>query len=128
MAPAAQTFRVHVRPVMPAALALGVGAWFDIHLRRTFRAVHSCSRGDKYVPQLIAEPRNGAVDRAGRPQVELGGERGADLLLLAPFLDCLGDRLAQLTHGGPTVECGLVQLRVRHFVPGALKDAELAAA
>src|SRR4051812_41225970 len=126
LAPAAQAFCVHVRPVMPAALALGVGAWFDVHLGRTFRAVRSCPRCNEYIPQLSAEPRNGVVDRAGRAQVELGGERGADLLLLAPFLDCLRDRLAQLADGGPTVERGLVQLRVGHFVPGVLKDAELA--
>src|SRR5215212_1276218 len=75
LAPAAQALAVHVRAVMPAALALGVGAGFDVHLGRTIAAMRSCPRSDECIPQLIAEPRDRIVDRAGGPQVELGGER-----------------------------------------------------
>src|SRR3954467_4281493 len=124
----AQSFAVHVCPVVPAPLAFRIGARFHVHLGRTIGAMRGCTRRDEHILELVAKPCNRVVYRAGRPDVELRCEWRADLLLLASFLDCLGGRLAELAHGAPALDLRLLQLRVGDFVPGALEDARVATA
>src|SRR3954465_6467635 len=71
LAAAAQACVIDVRPVMPAALALGVAARFDFDLERAFRAVCARPRRNEHILQLVAEPRDRVVYGAGGAQVEL---------------------------------------------------------
>ena len=94
VAAAAQPLLVHVRPVMPAALAFRMLAGRDFHFRLAF--VHARRRGQHQVLELIAETRKQRVVAAARAIVELGLQRGADLALDAQRFDALSDRIAQL--------------------------------
>src|SRR5688572_15339931 len=78
LAAPAQALAVDVGAVVPATVALGMGTRRDIHLGRTFRPMRSCTGCDEHVLQLLAEPGDRVVCRAGGPDVELRGQRRAD--------------------------------------------------
>src|SRR6185436_13777043 len=54
VAPGAEGRAIHVRPVMPAALALGMLARGDLH-RRARAALQTRRRGQQQVLQMLAE-------------------------------------------------------------------------
>src|SRR5690348_1877709 len=124
LAAAAQARAVHVGPVVPAALALRMPArdHIDGH-RRSVGLVHACARGDEDEPEVVLQSFQGLERRPVRLDVELGRERGADLLLLALFFDSLGHDLAELPDVAPVGEHRLVQARPRQDVPHLFEHA-----
>src|SRR3954471_11234141 len=121
-ATAAQALFVHVRPVVPAALAFCMLG--RLHGRLQFaRTNRPRGGGDQHVLQLLSEARQRFVVLAGRADLHLGLQRSADLSGAAQVLDAFAHRIAQCAQPAPFRQQSLSISRPRHFVEGLEENA-----
>src|SRR2546423_1929623 len=70
LAASAERFVIHIRPVMPAALALALLARPDFHPQLS-RSMHARRRGEHHELEIVAEPREPLVVRAVGIEIRL---------------------------------------------------------
>ena len=124
--PGARGVRADVVAVVPAALALRVRARLDVDPGlRALDATHRRARRDQDEAQIVSEPRQGVVEGPGGFDIDLGGQRGADLLLLPLLFQPAHDHFPEPTHGVPALERRRLEAVIRDDVPGLLEDARV---
>src|SRR5688572_2799814 len=120
LAAPAQAFAVHIRQVVPAALALRVAA----RRHAGFAALaHPRARGEQQELELVAQAREQLVIRPLGGQLHLGLQRRADLAFTSERFQLLAHGSAQFPKARPL---GDQRSAVRHLgqrLPGLEEDA-----